>query len=133
MRKPKVEGGVLLGSGTASMGKANSLAGPLPMRLRLEAAMALKRYNKAECHADRLRRRKLELDRQRRAILEEWVDRQAEKAPASELDALATKYRIIAEQRCTLVQQLIDAERDLVAAFERAQVVLRKLGFGRAT
>ncbi|WP_034852191.1 hypothetical protein [Sinorhizobium sojae] len=115
------------------MGKANPLVGPLPMRLRLEAAMALKRYNKAECHADRLRLRKHELDRQGRAILQEWIDHQAKKAPASELDALATKYRIIAEQRCTLVQQLIDAERDLLAAFERAQVVLRKLGFGRAT
>jgi hypothetical protein len=115
------------------MGKANLLTGPLPMRLRLEAAMALKQYNKAECHADRLRQRKQELEKEGRGILQEWVDRQAEKAPASELKALATKYRIIAEQRCTLVQQLIDAERALVAAFERAQVVLRKLGFRRAT
>jgi len=34
------------------MGKANPLVGPLPVGLRLEAAMALKRYNKAECHAE---------------------------------------------------------------------------------
>ncbi|UTY47287.1 hypothetical protein EPK84_11105 (plasmid) [Sinorhizobium fredii] len=115
------------------MGKANSLAGPLPMRLRLEAAMALKRYNKAECHADRLRQRKHELDGQGRVILQEWVDRQAEKAPATELDALAARYRIIVEQRSSLMQQVVDAERALLAAFERAQLVLRKLGFGRAT
>lgn len=51
------------------MGKANPLVGPLPVRLRLEAAMALKRYNKAECHADRLRQRKHELDGQARALL----------------------------------------------------------------
>jgi hypothetical protein len=29
------------------------------------------------------------------------------------------------------MQQLIETERALIAAFERAQVVLRKLGFGR--
>jgi len=115
------------------MGKANPLVGPLPMRLRLEAAMALKRYNKAECHADRLRQRKHELDGQARAILQEWVDRQAEKAPAAELDALATRYQMIVEQRCSLLRQLVDAECALLAAFERAQAVLRKLGFGRAT
>lgn len=115
------------------MGRADPLAGPLPMRLRLEAAIALKRYNKAECQADRLRQRKHELDRQARAILQEWVDRQAEKAPATELDALAARYRIIVEQRCSLMRQLVDADRALLAAFERAQVVLRKLGFGRAT
>lgn len=63
----------------------------------------------------------------------EWVDRQAEKAPASELDAVAARYRIVVEQRCNLLLQLVDAERDLLAAFERAQAVLRKLGFGRAS
>lgn len=115
------------------MGKANPLVGPLPVRLRLEAAMALKRYNKAECHADRLRQRKHELDGQARVLLQEWVDRQAEKAPASELDAVAARYRIVVEQRCSLLLQLVDAERDLLAAFERAQAVLRKLGFGRAS
>lgn len=115
------------------MGKPNPLVGPLPIRLRLEAAMAVKRYNKAECHADRLRQRKHELDGKGRAILQEWVDRQAEKTPATELDALTARYRIIVEQRCSLLHQLVDAERDLLAAFERAQAVLRKLGFGRAT
>jgi hypothetical protein len=93
--------------------------------------MALKRYNKAQCQADRLRQRKHELDERGRAILQEWVDRQAQKAPAAELEALLNQSRIIAEQRCTLMQQLIEAERALWAAFERAQVVLRKLGFGR--
>ena len=37
------------------------------------------------------------------------------------------------EQRCSLLRQLVDAERALLAAFERAQAVLRKLGFGRAS
>lgn len=123
----------MLVGGAKIHGKANPLVGPLPMRLRLEAAMALKRYNKAECHADRLRQRKHELDGQARAILQEWVDRQAEKAPAAELDALAARYRMIVEQRCSLLRQLVDAECALLAAFERAQAVLRKLGFGRAT
>jgi hypothetical protein len=101
------------------------------MRLGLEAAMALKQYNKAQCHADRLRQRRRELDRRGRALLQEWVERQAQKAPAAEQDALLSKSRIIAEQRCMIMQQLIEAERALIAAFERAQVVLRKLGFGR--
>lgn len=64
------------------MGKANPLVRATPDELRLELAMALKRHNKAECHADRLRQRKHELDGQGRAILQEWVDRQAEKTPA---------------------------------------------------
>ncbi|ARS67178.1 hypothetical protein CN071_31805 [Sinorhizobium meliloti] len=115
------------------MGKANPLVGALPVRLRLEAATALKRYNKAECHADRLRQRKHELDGQARALLQVWVDRQAAKAPATELDAVAARYRIIVEQRCSLLRELVDAERALLAAFERAQAVLRKLGFGRAS
>ncbi|YCI06125.1 hypothetical protein M1D34_29240 (plasmid) [Ensifer sp. D2-11] len=93
--------------------------------------MALKQYNKAQCHADRLRQRKHELDVRGRALLQEWIDRQAQKAPPADLDALVAQSRIVAEQRCTLMQQLIEAERALATAFERAQVVLRKLGFGR--
>lgn len=85
------------------MGKANPLVGPLPVRLRLKAAMALKRYNKAECHAHRLRQRKHELHGQARALLQEWVVRQAAKAPTTELDAVAARYRTIVEQRCSLL------------------------------
>ncbi|AUX80590.1 hypothetical protein NXT3_PC01441 (plasmid) [Sinorhizobium fredii] len=115
------------------MRNANPVVRPLPMRLRLEAAMVLRQYNKAHCRADRLRQQKHELDRRGRAILQQWVDLKAQKVPAVELDALLSQSRIIAEQRCTLIQQLIEAECALVAAFERAQVVLRKLGFGRET
>ncbi|RVP43164.1 hypothetical protein CN079_32770, partial [Sinorhizobium medicae] len=70
------------------------------------------------------------LDGQARAILQEWVDRQAEKAPAAELDALATRYRMIVEQRCSLCVNWSTLNAPLLAAFERAQAVLRKRGFG---
>lgn len=100
------------------------------LSLRARAALALHAYRRAEARFHEVQKQKDALDAEERVILHIWAKKVLQASiSAHDREAFQSAYLALSDRRAKLLKPWQNANADLVSAYERAQRVLRDIGF----